>query len=130
MAGNPPPDPNAARNAYWNLAMKRYVPPAKGLQPESIELSEPGATNTVAATTPSPTASTAPSISKPAIAPAPTPALNPADLPFATWAPGKRGIVKSPYDPTGRLIDVRDFNAGQLSQCPYTGKIFRVPPLK
>ncbi|MFC5458060.1 hypothetical protein [Prosthecobacter fluviatilis] len=56
--------------------------------------------------------------------------LNPADIPYATWAPGKRGVVKSPFDPSGRLIDVRDFNAGQLSQCPYTGKVFRVPPLK
>jgi hypothetical protein len=120
----PPSDPKAESDASWNLAMKRYVPPATGLQPAAIELAEPGTT-----ATPAPTVSTTSSVSQPAIA-APAHDLNPADIPFATWAPGKRGIVKSPYDPHGRLIDVRDFNAGQLSQCPYTGKIFRVPPLK
>lgn len=52
---------------------------------------------------------------KPAIT-APAQDLNLADIPFATWAPGKLGIVKSPYDPDGRLFDVRDFNAGQMSQ--------------
>ncbi len=110
--------------------MQRYKPPASGLQPAAIELAEPGATITGTAVTPAPTVSTTPSASKPAPNAPPAHELNPADIPFATWAPGKRGIVKSPYDPNGRLIDVRDFNAGQLSQCPYTGKIFRVPPLK
>lgn len=135
-----PPDPNAERDAFWDLAMKRYVPPATGLQPAAMELTEPGTTSqgtmspgtmspgTAAA--PAPAVSTLSSASKPAINTAPARELNPADIPFATWAPGKRGIVKSPFDPSGRLIDVRDFNSGQLSQCPYTGKIFRVPPLK
>lgn len=120
VVASPPPNPNAQRDAFWNLAAKRYVPPATGIEP-----AEPGT-----AVTPSSAVSTIPSASQPAIAAAPAHDLNPADIPFATWAPGKRGVVKSPYDPTGRLIDVRDFNAGQLSQCPYTGKIFRVPPLK
>ena len=135
-----PPDPNVERDAFWNLAMKRYVPPETGLQPAAIELTEPSTTSPSTtspgtmspgtAAAPAPAVSTMTSASKPAINSAPARELNPADIPFATWAPGKRGIVKSPFDPNGRLIDVRDFSSGQLSQCPYTGKIFRVPPLK
>ncbi|MDI1314056.1 hypothetical protein [Prosthecobacter sp.] len=124
VVGETPPNPDAGRDAYWNLAMKRYVPPVAGVQPAAIELAEPGT-----AVTPTPTVSTTQSVSPPMGA-VPTHELNPADIPFATWAPGKRGVVKSPYDPDGRLIDVRDFSTGQLSQCPYSGKIFRVPPLK
>lgn len=128
--GDPPPDPNAARDAYWNLAMQRYKPPASGSQPALAELPEPSTPSTGTAVTPAPTVSTTPSASKPTVSATPAQDLNPADIPFATWAPGKRGVVKSPFDPSGRLIDVRDFNAGQMSQCPYTGKVFRVPPLK
>jgi hypothetical protein len=128
--GNPPPDPKAARDDYWNLAMQRYKPPASGSQTALAELPEPSTPSTGTAVTPAPTVSTTPSASKPAVSVTPAQDLNPADIPYATWAPGKRGVVKSPFDPSGRLIDVRDFNAGQMSQCPYTGKVFRVPPLK
>lgn len=107
--------------------MQRYKPPASGSQPALAELPESSTGNAV---TPAPTVSTTPSASTPAVSATPAKDLNPADIPYATWAPGKRGVVKSPFDPSGRLIDVRDFNAGQLSQCPYTGKTFRVPPLK
>ncbi len=55
----------------------------------------------------------------------PTPA--PAEIPFATRITGKPGFVKSPFDPNGQAIDVRDFQSGQKARCPYTGKIFRVP---
>lgn len=110
--------------------MKRYAPPATGPQPAAIDLAEPGTTSQATAVTAPATVSAKPAVSTPAIATAPAQQLKPADIPFATWAPGKRGVVKSPFDPGGRLIDVRDFNAGQMSQCPYTGKIFRVPPLK
>ncbi|MBN8421668.1 MAG: hypothetical protein J0L73_22320 [Verrucomicrobia bacterium] len=123
----PPSDPNASRDAFWNLAMQRYKPPAPASQPALADLPEPARTSIATAVTPTPTVPTPPAASKPATPPQD---LKPADIPYATWAPGKRGVVKSPFDPSGRLIDVRDFNAGQMSQCPYTGKIFRVPPLK
>lgn len=57
----------------------------------------------------------------------PAPAPAPADIPFATRITGKPGFVKSPFDPNGQAIDVRDFQSGQKARCPYTGKIFRVP---
>lgn len=110
--------------------MKRYAPPVMGNQPAAIDLAEPGTTSPGTALTPPPTVPTKTAVSTPATGTAPAQELKPADIPYATWAPGKRGVVKSPFDPSGRLIDVRDFNAGQMSQCPYTGKIFRVPPLK
>ena len=50
-----------------------------------------------------------------------------ADIPYATRITGKPGFVKSPFDPNGQAIDVRDFQSGQKARCPYTGKIFRVP---
>jgi len=129
-AGTPPTAPNAGSDAFWKLAMQRYTPPASGLQPAAAASPEPSTTITSTAVAPPPTVSTAPSVSKPAMGGVPARELNPAEIPFATWAPGKRGVVKSPFDPDGRLIDVRDFNAGQMSQCPYSGKIFRVPPMK
>ncbi len=128
--GQPPPDPNAARDAYWKIAMQSYKPPAMGAEPETAAPLQQGPIITANTAPPTPTISTTPPVSTPAIADAPAKVLNPADIPYAIPVPGKRGIVKSPFDPNGRPIDVRDFNPGQLSQCPYSGKIFRVPPLK
>jgi hypothetical protein len=40
----------------------------------------------------------------------------------------KPGYVKSPYDPQGRLIDVRGLPPGTEAECPYTRRTFLVPP--
>lgn len=88
-----------------------------------------GATPPVTVTPPGPTppsSSTSPA-APPTSTPPPAPAPAPADYPFATRIPGKPGFVKSPFDPSGQAIDVRDFRSGQKAKCPYTGKIFRVP---
>jgi len=125
-------DPEEARDAYWGMAMKRYKPvnsigstTAADEVPESETPPTIGTAATptpaVATTTMTPPASTAPPAAKP-------PALVPTNIPFATRIPGKLGLVKSPYDPTGQSIDVRDFATGQMARCPYSGKIFRVPP--
>jgi hypothetical protein len=50
-----------------------------------------------------------------------------AEIPYATRITNKPGFVKSPFDPNGQAIDVRDFQSGQKARCPYTGKVFRVP---
>ncbi len=47
---------------------------------------------------------------------------------YAGKAEGKPGYVKSPYDPQGRLIDVRGLPPGTEAECPYTRKTFLVPP--
>lgn len=77
-------------------------------------------------TAPPPVTVTPPSNTPPP-APTPTPPPVAADIPFATRIAGKPGFVKSPFDPNGQAIDVRDFQSGQKARCPYTGKIFRVP---
>lgn len=60
-----------------------------------------------------------------AAAPAPTPAPSSSSYPTATRT--KPGFVKSPFDPLGREIDVREMRSGQKARCPYTQKIFLVP---
>ena len=76
-------------------------------------------------TAPPPVTVTPPGSTPPPVAPTQPPA--PAEIPFATRITGKPGFVKSPFDPNGQAIDVRDFQSGQKARCPYTGKIFRVP---
>ncbi|MEO6785850.1 MAG: hypothetical protein ABI318_06920 [Chthoniobacteraceae bacterium] len=55
----------------------------------------------------------------------PPPAQNPE---YAIKVDGKPGYVKSPYDPQGRLIDVRGLPPGTEAECPYTRRTFLVPP--
>jgi hypothetical protein len=47
---------------------------------------------------------------------------------YAIKAEGKPGYVKSPYDPQGRLIDVRGLPPGTEAEDPYTRRSFLVPP--
>ena len=77
-------------------------------------------------TAPPPVTVTPPGSTPPPVNP-PTPPPAPAEIPFAQRITGKPGFVKSPFDPNGQAIDVRDFQSGQKAKCPYTGKVFRVP---
>jgi hypothetical protein len=124
------------------------VPPRYGAPPEQTQYFEgvnvadpnaaavqppnPNAPTTGENVTPPPTGSTtAPppvTVTPPgSTPPAPTPPPAPTEIPFATRIAGKPGFVKSPFDPNGQAIDVRDFQSGQKARCPYTGKVFRVP---
>lgn len=49
-------------------------------------------------------------------------------LPFGTPVPGRPGLVNSPYAGKYQLVDVTGLNIGQEIKCPYSGKLFRVPP--
>ncbi len=49
-------------------------------------------------------------------------------LPFGAPVPGRTGMVTSPYANKNQLVDVAGMGAGQTVKCPYTGKLFRVPP--
>jgi len=63
----------------------------------------------------------------PAPPPTPTPPPAPAPNSYPTATRTKPGFVKSPFDPLGREIDVREMRSGQKARCPYTQKIFLVP---
>ncbi len=142
-SGPNPPMPGGGRGRSLD------VPPRYGVsQEQNPYLEQSGLTdpNAAAVQTPDPNAPTTgdnvtqpPAMNTPGATPpitvtppgstpaAPTPPPAPAEIPYATRIDGKPGFVKSPFDPNGQAIDVRDFQSGQKARCPYTGKIFRVP---
>ncbi|MHB1081669.1 MAG: hypothetical protein ACYC67_19930 [Prosthecobacter sp.] len=49
-------------------------------------------------------------------------------LPYGSPVPGRMNMVTSPFAGKTQLVDVSGMSAGQTVKCPYTGKLFRVPP--
>lgn len=58
---------------------------------------------------------------------APKPAVA-AELPMGIAIPGRPGFVNSPFAAKHQLVDVTGLPTGMEVKCPYTGKLFRVPP--
>ncbi len=74
-------------------------------------------------------AMTKPAPSAPATtAPAPAPATATPELPYGTPIAGRPGFVNSPFAAKHQLVDVTGLPVGMEVKCPYTGKLFRVPP--
>lgn len=90
------------------------------------------AANTAPAPTPPPAPQVKPTPAPTAPAPStPPPAPKPAvanELPFGSPIPGRPGFVNSPYAAKHQLVDVTGLPTGMEVKCPYTGKLFRVPP--
>lgn len=61
-------------------------------------------------------------------APAPAAPKAVADLPYGAPVPGRANMVNSPYAGKTQLVDVSGMGPGQTVKCPYTGKLFKVPP--
>jgi len=64
----------------------------------------------------------------PVVQQTPPPAPAQAELPFGVAIPGRAGFVNSPYAAKHQLVDVTGLPTGMEVKCPYTGKLFRVPP--
>ena len=108
--------PGGVTAASSNIAANRPKTPA----PERPRTTPIDANSNVAAMT-----KTAPST--PSVAPTP-PAPATADLPYGTPISGRPGFVNSPFAAKHQLVDVTGLPVGMEVKCPYTGKLFRVPP--
>lgn len=50
------------------------------------------------------------------------------ELPYGTPVPGRMNMVNSPFAGKTQLVDVSGMSVGQTVKCPYSGKLFKVPP--
>jgi hypothetical protein len=67
--------------------------------------------------------------SAPSTPAATTPATSPVvELPYGAPIAGRPGFVNSPFAAKHQLVDVTGLPVGMEVKCPYTGKLFRVPP--
>lgn len=63
-----------------------------------------------------------------AIASTPAAKAETQEIPFGNPISGRPGFVNSPYAAKHQLVDVAGLPVGMEVKCPYTGKLFRVPP--
>lgn len=73
---------------------------------------------------PAPETPVAQAAQKPPVNAKPTAVETPYGVPVA----GRPGLVNSPYAGKLQLVDVTGLKPGQEVKCPYSGKLFRVPP--
>lgn len=110
--------PGSVTASSSNIAANRPKTPAAPERPRITPA--PANSNVAAMTKPAPSAP-----STPAVTPAPAPA---ADLPYGSPIAGRPGFVNSPFAAKHQLVDVTGLPVGMEVKCPYTGKLFRVPP--
>ncbi len=108
--------PGSVKVAPSNVAASRPKAPEAPERPRTTPVA--ANSNVAAMTTPAPSA--------PSVAPtAPAPA---AELPYGSPIAGRPGFVNSPFAAKHQLVDVTGLPVGMEVKCPYTGKLFRVPP--
>lgn len=113
----------------------RHTPRARPESPAPrpaprIPVEEPPEAPAIVRNEPPPAPSTTPqppSLPKSNGAPPAAPAST-ADLPYGTPVPGRPNMVNSPFAAKTQLVDVSGMGVGQPVKCPYTGKLFKVPP--
>lgn len=102
-----------------NMASSRPKAPAAPERPRTIPAE--ANSNVAAMTKPAPSAPSTPATT-------PAPATTAPELPYGTAIAGRPGFVNSPYAAKHQLVDVTGLPVGMEVKCPYTGKLFRVPP--
>jgi hypothetical protein len=116
---SPAPAPQLAQPSY---RPKSSSSPRRSTKPRIVKVDdEPVYKSSVVETTPK--KSPSPSPSKPSSSPAPK-----KDLPYGNAVAGRPNMVNSPYASKAQLVDVAGMGPGQTVKCPYSGKLFRVPP--
>ncbi len=95
------------------------APPAPAPNSNVAALTKPAPSAPVVNPTPAPT--------QPKVEPAPAANATP-ELPYGSPISGRPGFVNSPYAAKHQLVDVTGLPVGMEVKCPYTGKLFRVPP--
>ncbi len=108
--------PGSVTAASSNVAATRPKTPATPERPRTTPVA--ANSNVAAMTTNTP--------STPSVAPT-TPAPT-AELPYGSPIAGRPGFVNSPFAAKHQLVDVTGLPVGMEVKCPYTGKLFRVPP--
>lgn len=115
------------RSAPQGPSRPRISPPVPS-SPSRIPIEEPASPTPPVARTQPPSPSLSPSSMPRSNAPAPGAPAATADLPYGTPVPGRPNMVNSPYAGKTQLVDVSGMGVGQTVKCPYTGKLFKVPP--
>jgi hypothetical protein len=103
---------------------------AKPQEPKVVAVPQAPPPAATAPSSPAKESSPAPSPAPPATPPTPAPSV-PAridDLPYGDVIAGRPGFVHSPYALKSQIVDVTGLRPGQEVKCPFTGKLFRVPP--
>lgn len=128
------PKPVASISIKDDPAPKPVVPPAKSaaeamgaVKPTPAPAPAVAETKPQAPEAPKPKASETPApqvAQKPPVNAKPTAA----DTPYGVPVAGRPGLVNSPYAGKLQLVDVTGLKPGQEVKCPYSGKLFRVPP--
>lgn len=110
------------------LGSSRYVPRTRSSRPSlvrspdvKIPVEEPAHTAVPRIAHNQPPVSSAPKTSDSAPATVES-------LPYGAPVPGRINMVNSPFAGKTQLVDVSGMSAGQTVKCPYTGKLFKVPP--
>ncbi|MBK8039894.1 MAG: hypothetical protein IPK22_22585 [Verrucomicrobiaceae bacterium] len=116
---SPAPAPQIAQPSY---RPKTSSSPRRSTKPRIVKVDdEPVYKPSVVDAAPK--KSPSPSPSKPSSSPAPK-----KELPYGNAVAGRPNMVNSPYASKTQLVDVAGMGPGQTVKCPYSGKLFRVPP--